>query len=130
MNLKVYEHDSDLEVVHKYNSIELKGWINQLLYIDTEVDNLLKLYQKTTNNSIIPDEIQKHFSKRKMQNNQLYDTILSYSKTYMNVVECNDIQCDMVYLNEYERLRRSYQYHLNRYQKLKDDLYKRALQCV
>ncbi|MCR8668738.1 hypothetical protein NO995_13680 [Aestuariibaculum sp. M13] len=130
MTLKIYEQDSDIEVVHKYNSIELKGWLNQLQYINTEIDNLLKLYQKTTNNSIIPDDIYSFFSKRKTQNNELYDTILSYSNTYMNVVECNDIQCDMAYLNEYERLRRTYQYHLNRYQKLKDVLYKRALQYV
>lgn len=130
MTEKIYEHDADLDVVHKYNSIELKGWINQLEYINTEIDNLLKLYQKTISNSLLPEEIQNIFSKRKIQNNQLYDIILSYSNMYSNVIECNDIQCDMAYLNEYERLRRSYQYHLKRYQKSKDDLYKRALQYL
>lgn len=39
--MKLLTHDSQLDVMHKYNFTELKGWLNQLQYIDNEVDKLL-----------------------------------------------------------------------------------------
>jgi hypothetical protein len=124
---KIYNHDTDVEVVHKYNSIELKGWINQLQYINTEIDKLLNLYANSLQYRDIPEKTLELFSKRKEANQKLYETVLAYSNTYSNVVECDDIQCDMAYLSEYERLRKSYQYHLDRYRNLKDNLYDQAI---
>ncbi|AXP79355.1 hypothetical protein CJ739_255 [Mariniflexile rhizosphaerae] len=124
--MEIQNHNSD--ALHKYNFIELKSWVNQLQYIDSEVDKLLNLYEQ----SIYIDEIPKRtlmlFSKRKATNKQLLDTVLTYSTTYKKVLECDDLQCDMVFLDEYERLRKSYQYHLGKYQKLKDSLYDKAFQ--
>lgn len=128
MTNKIFNHDTDVDVVHKYNSIELKGWINQLQYIDGEIDKLLNLYASSLQNSEIPEKTLTLFSKRKEANKQLYETVLKYSNIYSNVWECDDIQCDMAYLEEYDRLRKSYQYHLTRYQKLKDCLYDNTLQ--
>ncbi|HZW62644.1 MAG TPA: hypothetical protein VFF15_03270 [Flavobacteriaceae bacterium] len=127
MTVKIYNHDSDIEVVHKYNAIELKGWVNQLQYIDGEIDNLLNLYANAIDSGEIPQKTVALFAKRKELNKKLFETVLAYSNTYRNVVECDDIQCDKAYLSEYERLRKSYQYHLDRYQKLKDSLYNQAL---
>lgn len=127
MNLKVYNHDTDVDVLHKYNTIELKGWINQLQFINSEIDKLLNLYAQSIQDREIPEKILTLFSKRKEANIQLYETVLNYSNIYSQAVECDDIQCDMAYLGEFERLRKSYQYHLTRYQKLKDNLYDRAL---
>jgi len=127
MTHKIYDHDTDVDVVHKYNTIELKAWINQLQYIDKEIDKLLKLYGQSLQGKDIPEQTLKLFSKRKEANTQLYETVLNYSNIYSKSSECDDIQCDIAYLNEYERLRKSYQYHLSRYQKLKDHLYDHAL---
>ncbi|MEZ4792426.1 MAG: hypothetical protein R2783_02835 [Gelidibacter sp.] len=127
MSSKIYNHDTDLDVVHKYNTIELKGWINQLQYIDKEIDKLLNLYAQSIQNREIPEKTLLLFSKRKEANKQLYETVLKYSNIYSKAAECDDIQCDMAYLGEYERLRKSYQYHLKRYQKLKDNLYDMAI---
>jgi|SRR5690606_1394636 len=128
MSHKVYTHDTDVDVLHKYNTIELKAWINQLQYIDKEIDNLLSLYAQSKQNKEVPENINKLFSKRKEANMQLYKTVIKYTNTYRKTAECDDIQCDMAYLEEYERLRKSYQYHLTRYQKLKNHLYDEALQ--
>ncbi len=128
MTHKIYNHDTDVDVVHKYNSIELKGWINQLQYIDKEIDKLLNLYAQSIPENELPERVLLLFSKRKEANQQLYETVLKYSNIYSKAMECEDIQCDMAYLGEYERLRKSYQYHLTRYQKLKDNLYDGALQ--
>lgn len=125
---KIYNHDSDVDVLHKYNFIELKGWANQLQYIDSEVDKLLNLYAQSIYDNEIPKNILSLFSKRKEANKQLLETVLSYGNTYTNVTECDDIQCDMVYLREYEQLRKSFQYHLEKYQKLKNTLYDKAFQ--
>jgi hypothetical protein len=124
---KIYNHDTDVDVMHKYNSIELKGWINQLQYFDKEIDKLLNLYAQSIKIKVIPERISTLFSKRKEANKLLYETVLSYSNVYSKAAECDDIQCDMGYLEEFERLRTSYQYHLTRYQKLKDNLFDNAL---
>lgn len=124
--MAVYNHDSDVNVLHKYNSIELKGWVNQLQYIDGEVDKLLNLYAQSVHTEELPKNVLLLFSRRKLANKQLLDTVLSYSITYKKVMECDDLECDMAFLDEYERLRMSYQYHLEKYQKLKDSLYDKA----
>ncbi|WP_100612753.1 hypothetical protein [Confluentibacter lentus] len=125
---KIENHDSDVEVLHKYNFIELKGWANQLQYIDSEVDKLLNLYAQSIDGNEIPKNTLSLFSKRKEANKQLLKTVLSYANTYTKVTECEDIQCDMAYLREYEQLRKSFQYHLEKYQKLKNTLYDKAFQ--
>jgi len=128
MTPKIYNHDTEVDVVHKYNSIELKGWINQLKYIDSEIDKLLNLFANSVHDREVPEKILILFSKRKEANKKLYETVLSYSNTYSKAAECDDIQCDIAYLSEYERLRKSYQYHISKYQKLKDTLYDQAKQ--
>jgi len=128
MTPKIYTHDTEVDVVHKYNSIELKGWINQLKYIDSEIDKLLNLFANSVHDREIPEKILVLFSKRKEANKKLYETVMSYSNTYSKAAECDDIQCDIAYLSEYERLRKSYQYHISKYQKLKDTLYDQAKQ--
>jgi len=128
MTPKIYNHDTEVDVVHKYNSIELKGWINQLKYIDSEIDKLLNLFANSVQDREVPEKILVLFSKRKEANKKLYETVLSYSNTYSKAAECDDIQCDIAYLSEYEHLRKSYQYHISKYQKLKDTLYDQAKQ--
>ncbi|MEE4001009.1 hypothetical protein V1T75_11745 [Tenacibaculum sp. FZY0031] len=120
-------HGSDIDVVHKYNHVELKGWVDQLWYINKEIENLLNLYEYSIVNKTISKETLKLFSERKKVNNELYKTVLSYSNTYANVAECDDIQCDMAYLGEYDRLRESYHKNLEAYQKLKDRFFEEAL---
>ncbi|ALJ04758.1 hypothetical protein APS56_06300 [Pseudalgibacter alginicilyticus] len=110
--------------------IELKGWANQLQYIDTEVDKLLNLYAQSIYHQEVPKNILTLFSKRKEANTQLLYAILSYTNNYKKVSECDNIQCDMAFLVEYERLRKSYQYHISKYQKLKDSLYNMAFQKI
>ncbi|MEQ3662549.1 MAG: hypothetical protein ACJAYP_001410 [Flavobacterium sp.] len=124
---EIFNHDTDVVIVHKYNSIELKGWINQLQYIDKEVDKLLNLFAQSIEDKKVPEAILLLFAKRKETNKQFYNTVLNYSNAYNKALECDDVQCDMTYLGEYERLRQSYQYHLDKYQRLKDHLYDLAL---
>lgn len=120
-------HDNEIDVVHKYNHVELKGWVEQLLYIDKEIDNLLSLYKKSLAGKEIPKNIQQLFFDRKELNYELYEKVLPYSNTYINVAECDDLQCDLAYLGEYDRLRENYQENIESYQKLKDKLFKEAL---
>ncbi len=118
---------NDIDVVHKYNHVELKDWVIQLQYIDAEIDNLLSLYANTLKDKSVPEKTLKLFSERKKINKELYEKVLPYSNTYSNVVECDDIQCDTAYLEEYDRLREDYKNNLASYQKLKNRLFKEAL---
>lgn len=118
---------SDIDVVHKYNHGELKGWVKQLQYMDAEIDNLLNLYASSLGDTNVPQKTLELFSERKKLNKELYEKVLPYSNTYINVAECDDIQCDTAYLDEYDRLRESYKNNLESYQKLKDRLFEEAL---
>ena len=133
-NAEIFNHDTDViilhkynSILHKYNSIELNGWINHLQYIDQEVDKLLNLFSQSIQNKEIPESINILFSRRKESNKQLHYAVSNYINTYSIAIKCDDLQCDIKYFREYERLRKSYQYHLDKYQRFKDYLYDMGL---
>ncbi|MFB9057146.1 hypothetical protein ACFFU9_10375 [Mariniflexile ostreae] len=129
--MELVVQNSNVEMVHKYNSIELKGWINQLEYIDREIDNFLNLYASDVVNDTMPKAIQYRFLKRKDENKHLYETVLAYSESYYaKAMAPHDMACDMVYLEEYNQLRKSYEYHLEKYRRVKDILFSKALRKV
>ena len=76
--------------------------------MDAEIDNLLNLYASSLGDTNVPQKTLELFSERKKLNKEHYEKVLPYSNTYINVAECDDIQCDTAYLDEYDRLRESY----------------------
>ena len=43
LQTEIYEHDNDVDVTHKINTIELDNWINHLKYIKKELKNCINL---------------------------------------------------------------------------------------
>lgn len=122
-NTEIYDHDNDVDVTHKINRIELDNWINHLKYIRKELVNLIKLCSEDLNKEIDSGSVFVRFQKKDIENENLLNALTNYAISRTNISECEDTQCDMVYITEHESYRRSYLYHLDKYRRLKDDFF-------
>lgn len=121
MNTEIYEHDNDVEVTHKTNTIELNNWIDHLKYINKEVNNLLSMGDLNTKQ--VDNTILDQFRKKKHENETLLNALIKYSNSRVDIAECEDLNCDMVFIKEHEVYRRNYLYHLEKYRRLKDEFF-------
>ncbi|RMA58732.1 hypothetical protein [Ulvibacter antarcticus] len=123
LQTEIYDHDSDLDVTHKINSIELDNWINHLKYINKELTNLIGLCGEDLSNKLNDETILEKFKKKDVENDNLLNALFNYTTSRRDIVECEDTECDMVYITEHESYRRSYLYHLDKYRRLKDEFF-------
>jgi len=120
---EIYNHDTDIDVTHKINSIELDNWINHLKYISKELINLVSLCEEGLSIKLEDNSVLKRFLKKKEENETLLNALQKYSISRSGIAECEDTQCDIVYISEHETYRRSYLYHLDKYRRLKDEFF-------
>ncbi|WP_040282149.1 hypothetical protein [Psychroserpens damuponensis] len=126
LNTKIYDHDNDVDVTHKINTIELDNWINHVKYIRKELTNLINLCNEDLNKKLDNDSVYVRFQKREVENENLFNALTKYAASRTNISECEDTQCDMVYITEHESYRRSYLYHLDKYRRLKDEFFNKV----
>ncbi|RED47042.1 hypothetical protein DFQ10_101821 [Winogradskyella eximia] len=125
-NNEIFHHDTDIDVTHKINSVELNNWMSHLKYIKKELVNLIGLCTNELNGKLDDAEVIERFNKKKSENEILLDALVKYSNSRIDIAECEDTQCDMVYIKEHESYRRSYLYHLDKYRRLKDEFFNKA----
>jgi len=71
LQTEIYNHDSDIDVTHKINSIELDNWINHLKYIKKELNNLIGLYGEDLSSKLDDESILQKFQKKGAENDLL-----------------------------------------------------------
>ena len=120
---KIYNHDTDLDITHKINSMELNNWINHLQYIKKELSNFISICSKELNSKLESSVVIQRFEKKQKENDTLLNALLQYNGARAKIIECEDTECDMVYISEHESYRRSYIYHLDKYRRLKDEFF-------
>lgn len=120
LNTNIFDHDTSIDVTHKINTMELDNWINHLKYIKKELINLISICNKDLKDNLGEHDIIERFEKKKSENNTLLNALLKYANSRTDIAECEDTQCDMIYITEHESYRRSYLYHLDKYRRLKD----------
>jgi len=123
---EIYHHDTDIEVTHKINGIELDNWINHLKYINKELSNLIGLYREGLISEFEDESVLQNFQKKNSENNNLLNALQKYMSSRADIIECEDIQCDMTYISEHESYRRSYLYNLDKYRRLKDEFFSKV----
>lgn len=126
LNTEIYNHDTNVDVTHKINTMELDNWINHLKYIRKELANLIAISSKDLKNKLCDDSVVERFRKKESENEILLKALLKYSNSRSNIAECEDTQCDMTYITEHESYRRSYLYHLDKYRRLKDEFFNKV----
>ena len=126
LQTEIYHHDSDVDVTHKINSIELDNWINHLNYIKKELKNLIALCGVDLSNKLNDESVVQKFKKKDAENDILLNTLQNYMNSRKSIIECEDTQCDMAYITEHESYRRGYLYHLEKYRKVKDEFFNKV----
>ena len=126
MSTAIYEHDNEVDVMHKINTIELDNWINHLVYIKKELNNIIGLCKKDLSSALNDNQTLKQFNKKDTENEVLLVALRKYMNSRDNIKECDDTQCDMAFISEHESYRRSYLYHLDTYRKLKDAFFSKV----
>lgn len=125
-NIEIFDHDTGVDVTHKINTIELDNWINHLKYINKELVNLVNLCTEVLSIKLEDNSVLMRLQKKKEENESLLNALQKYSVSRSDIIECEDTQCDMVYITEHETYRRSYLYHLDKYRRLKDEFFKKV----
>lgn len=126
LNTEIFNTDMDIDVAHKINTIELDNWINHLEYIKKELVNLIGICNKDLKSKLGDDSVVARFQKKEVENEALLNALQKYSNSRYGLMECEDTQCDMVYIQEHESYRRSYLYHLDKYKRLKAEFFNKV----
>ncbi|QWX84890.1 hypothetical protein H0I23_04395 [Cellulophaga sp. HaHaR_3_176] len=126
LNTTIYNHDTDVDITHKINTMELDNWINHLKYIKKELVNLIGITSKDLKNKFNDDTVVERFQKKEGENETLLNALQKYATSRSNIIECEDMDCDMIYITEHESYRRSYLYHLDKYRRLKDEFFNKV----
>lgn len=125
-NIEIFNHDANVDVTHKVNTMELDNWINHLKYMDKELLNLINICKNELIDKLDDNSVVTRFEKKAIENEALLNALINYSNSRLNIVECEDTECDMVYITEHESYRRSYLYHLDKYRRLKDEFFNKV----
>ncbi|MBR9845580.1 MAG: hypothetical protein GYB35_05450 [Algicola sp.] len=123
---EIFEHDTDVDITHKINTMELDNWINHLKYIKKELNNLIGICNTELNSKLDDNNVVHRFEKKQNENDTLLNALLKYDSSRSHIIECEDTDCDMVYITEHESYRRSYLYHLDKYRRLKDEFFNKV----
>ena len=125
-NTQIFSHDTNVDVTHKVNTMELDNWINHLKYINKEITSLVNICKNELNDKLDDNSVFVRFEKKQIENEILFNALNKYSNSRLNIIECEDTECDMVYITEHETYRRTYLYHLDKYRKLKDEFFNKV----
>ena len=126
IQIEIYNHNTDVDVAHKINTIELDNWINHLKYIKKELANFIGLCGEGLSTKFDDENILQKFQKKDSENENLLKALHKYMGSRRDIVECEDTQCDMAYITEHESYRKSYLYHLDKYRRIKDEFFSRV----
>lgn len=117
---RIYDHDSELDMLHKNNLMELENWLHHLASLQTDIAHMLKILgNKYTKTTLL---YQKLLGKKRENTAQL-DIYFKYINQLKGSVECEDLQCDRYYVTQHEEFRRHYRYNLEKYFKVKEEFF-------
>lgn len=118
-----FNHESEGEITNKKDTFELKNWINHLDYITKELEYLAALVEKYTTNIKLAEIIKQ----QQVENKEELSSFYNYAPSISDSQECDDVDCDIFYLNKHEEFRNRYLQYLEKYRKLKENTFETLL---
>jgi len=118
LNTTVYAHDTEVELTHKINTLELQNWIIHLQYVKKEINHLVLICD-----TVLEGKFVDLFEEKQAKNDKLLNILNSYKRSRANITECEDTLCDMAFINDHEGFRKSYMYYLDTYRSLKESFF-------
>lgn len=121
--MQIYNHDTPEAITFKNNSIELDNWIEHLNYIEKEIINLLNLGNTELSKVFESKHVMEKLAREKETNAATIDAFLKYKEGLPKAAECEDVDCDMFYVTEHEKFRKTYLAHLKGYREVKEEYF-------
>lgn len=118
-----FNHESEGEITNKKDTFELKNWINHLDYITKELEYLAALVKKHTTDLKLAEIIKQ----QQVENKEELSSFYNYAPSISDSQECDDVDCDIFYLNKHEEFRNRYLQYLDKYRKLKEATFEALL---
>ncbi|GAA3790128.1 hypothetical protein GCM10022271_23100 [Corallibacter vietnamensis] len=111
----LFDHDTDEELILKRSIKELELWISEVNYLIEECDKFAKL----ASNSFKKRELRDRFLEMIDVNYAFRNQLDAYKNEIPKYKECNDLACDLFYINKHESIRNHYHNNLLTYRNLK-----------
>ena len=121
--MQIYSHDSPEAIAFKSNYIELENWIGHLTYVEKEITNLIKLGNSNLTSTFSIEPVLSQLERKKEENKLQLLALLRYKDDLPKAAECEDVACDMFYINEHEKFRSDYVNHLEKYRNIKEEYF-------
>ena len=113
-----YENASEIQIIQSRSFKELDIWISHVNYLTEECDRLAKIAAKLIQKSELGEELLLMIQK----STELLTELHNARNATENLSECDDVACDLFYLNEHESTRELYLKHIESYRKLKEEV--------
>ncbi|MCM4163238.1 MULTISPECIES: hypothetical protein [unclassified Arenibacter] len=118
-----FEHDSDDRLIAKKDTLELGNWIDHLVANGQEIEILINIARKLTND----EDMVRDLKELTLENKLHLGVFYRYKSSLNNLHECDDMECDIYYVNKHEEYRNLYTGLLKVSHKLKEELFTRIL---
>lgn len=118
-----YPHETDDQVLHKKRTLEINIWISHLNYITNECDWLAKI----ASNKIHDRDLRDLLLEKSENNSSLLNEFYSYRNALESYYECNDLDCDLYYIELHNTFCKKYLKHLEDYRNTKDQVFLKIL---
>ena len=116
-------NDTDSDIVKKQMQRELKIWISHLDAVNMEADRLAKIASNKIGDKLLRDDLLNTIDETIMLLNSLY----TYRNSLNNFDECDDLECDLHFVQQHENVCEKYIEHIKAYRALKDRIYLQLL---
>lgn len=114
-----YDHDTDDRLIAKKDALELNNWINHLVHTGEEILILRDIVTKIEGQ----DNLKERLHNFAMDNKLQLGVFFRYKNSLINVHECEDLECDIYYLNKHEEYRNIYETFYESFRQIKDEVY-------
>lgn len=118
-----YNHDTDEEIIQVKRTQELDVWISHLNYVSDESDWLAKI----ASNKLQDKELRDALLEKSEQNTNFLNELYNYKTSIVKYNECDDLECDIYYINLHDTYCSKYVKHLGLYRKIKNEVYLKIL---
>lgn len=118
----IFFHDEEHYIAHKGNAKELEIWFEHLLYIHKEIKFLEELCQRFISLAHA-NSLKIELNRRLVENEKILRKLEKYNQSRSKIKECEDMECDRLFIYEHENCRISYQRYVRLYRKVKEGIF-------
>lgn len=116
-------NDTDSDIVKKQMHRELQSWISHFDDINMEADHLAKIASNNIGDKGLRDEMLNAIDDTIFLLNGLY----TYRNSLNNFDECDDLECDLHFVQQHENMCDKYTKHVKAFRALKERIYLQLL---